>query len=135
MLAAMPSPSDPPVSGAFAAATAGRGRDDACPGALRLHAADDGALARIRVPGGLLTLRQAEAAATAADRLGDGRIDLTSRGNLQVRGLRDPGAGTELAALLGEADCCPRGPTNGPATSSPPRSPDSTAGATATCAA
>ncbi|MFE0627342.1 precorrin-3B synthase [Streptomyces sp. NPDC058864] len=103
----MPSPSDPPVSGAFAAATAGRGRDDACPGALRLHAADDGALARIRIPGGLLTIRQAEAAATAADRLGDGRIDLTSRGNLQVRGLRDPGAGTELAALLGEAGLLP----------------------------
>ncbi|MFE2542602.1 precorrin-3B synthase [Actinacidiphila glaucinigra] len=103
----MPSPSDPPVSGAFAAATAGRGRDDACPGALRLHAADDGALARIRIPGGLLTIRQAEAPATAADRLGDGRIDLTSRGNLQVRGLRDPGAGTELAALLGEAGLLP----------------------------
>ncbi|MFB7287621.1 precorrin-3B synthase [Actinacidiphila glaucinigra] len=103
----MPSPSDPPVSGAFAAATAGRGRDDACPGALRLHAADDGALARIRIPGGLLTVRQAEAPATAADRLGDGRIDLTSRGNLQVRGLRDPGAGTELAALLGEAGLLP----------------------------
>lgn len=107
MLAAMPSPSDPPVSGAFAAATAGRGRDDACPGALRLHAADDGALARIRIPGGLLTIHQAGAAATAADRLGDGRIDLTSRGNLQVRGLRDPGAGTELAALLGEAGLLP----------------------------
>lgn len=103
----MPSPSDPPVSGAFAAATAGRGRDDACPGALRLHAADDGALARIRIPGGLLTMRQAEAPATASDRLGDGRIDLTSRGNLQVRGLRDPGAGTEPAALLGEAGLLP----------------------------
>ncbi|MEU1622119.1 precorrin-3B synthase [Streptomyces sp. NPDC005722] len=103
----MPSPSDPPVSGAFAAATAGRGRDDACPGALRLHAADDGGLARIRIPGGLLTIRQAEAPAEAADRLGDGRIDLTSRGNLQVRGLRDPGAGTELAALLGEAGLLP----------------------------
>ncbi|WP_431959086.1 precorrin-3B synthase [Actinacidiphila sp. bgisy160] len=103
----MPSPSDPPVSGAFAAATAGRARDDACPGALRLHTADDGALARIRIPGGLLTVRQAEAVAVAADRLGDGRIDLTSRGNLQLRGLRDPGAGTELAALLGRAGLLP----------------------------
>ncbi|MDX3236538.1 precorrin-3B synthase [Streptomyces sp. ME03-5709C] len=103
----MPSSSEPSVSGAFAAAAAGRGRDDACPGALRLHAADDGALARIRVPGGLLTIRQAEAVAVAADRLGDGRIDLTSRGNLQVRGLRGPGAGTELAALLGEAGLLP----------------------------
>ncbi len=107
MLAAMLSPSEPPVSGAFAAATAGRGRDDACPGALRLHAADDGALARIRVPGGILTIRQTEAVAAAADHLGDGRIDLTSRGNLQVRGLRDPDAGTELAALLGEAELLP----------------------------
>ncbi|MDX3096303.1 precorrin-3B synthase [Streptomyces sp. ME19-03-3] len=103
----MPSPSEPPLSGAFAAAAAGRARDDACPGALRLHVADDGALARIRVPGGLLSIRQAEAVAVAADRLGDGRLDLTSRGNLQVRGLREPGAGTELAVLLGEAGLLP----------------------------
>ncbi|MGW3244854.1 precorrin-3B synthase [Streptomyces sp. NPDC001070] len=107
MLAAMPSPSDTPVSGAFAAATAGRGRDDACPGALRLHAADDGGLARIRIPGGLLTIRQAELLAAAADRLGDGRIDLTSRGNLQLRGVRDPGAGAALAELLGDAGLLP----------------------------
>ncbi|MEU4092587.1 precorrin-3B synthase [Streptomyces sp. NPDC026673] len=103
----MPSPSESPVSGAFAAATAGRGRDDACPGALRLHAADDGGLARIRIPGGLLTIRQADAPAVAADRLGDGRIDLTSRGNLQLRGLRDPGAGADLAELLGGAGLLP----------------------------
>ncbi|MEU9040133.1 MULTISPECIES: hypothetical protein [unclassified Kitasatospora] len=64
-----------------------RGRADACPGALRLHPADDGALARIRLPGGLLTVRQALALAEAAEALGDGELETTSRGNVQLRGL------------------------------------------------
>ncbi|WP_234434718.1 MULTISPECIES: hypothetical protein [Streptomyces] len=64
-----------------------RGRADACPGALRLHPADDGALARIRLPGGLLTDRQALALAEAAEALGDGELETTSRGNVQLRGL------------------------------------------------
>ncbi|WP_257231576.1 precorrin-3B synthase [Streptomyces sp. Rer75] len=76
-----------------------RGRDDACPGALRLHPADDGSLARVRIPGGLLTAGQARALAGASEELGDGRLDLTSRGNLQVRGL-DAACGGELAAAL-----------------------------------
>ncbi len=76
-----------------------RGRDDACPGALRLHPADDGSLARIRVPGGLLTTRKAMVLGRLAEELGDGRLDITSRGNLQVRGL-DTGCGAELAARL-----------------------------------
>ncbi|MCQ6247739.1 nitrite reductase [Streptomyces malaysiensis] len=76
-----------------------RGRDDACPGALRLHRADDGSLARIRVPGGLLTARQAEALGRVSEELGDGRLDITSRGNAQVRGLA-AGCGAELAARL-----------------------------------
>ncbi|MET7903622.1 precorrin-3B synthase [Streptomyces sp. NPDC005355] len=82
------------------------GPDDACPGALRLHTADDGALARIRVPAGLLTARQADALAGVAEELGDGRLDITSRGNLQVRGL-DAGCGTELAARLRAAGLLP----------------------------
>lgn len=85
---------------------AGRGRDDACPGALRLHAADDGALARIRVPGGLLTAEQALALATAAEELGDGALETTSRGNVQLRGLAAD-AGAELAARLTEAALLP----------------------------
>ncbi|MFG3254242.1 precorrin-3B synthase [Streptomyces sp. NPDC048172] len=83
-------------------------RGDACPGALRLHAADDGALARVRVPGGVLTVRQAEALAEAARRLGDGVLHLTSRGNVQLRGLAGGDAcGTELAALLDAAGLLP----------------------------
>ncbi|MFJ7268732.1 precorrin-3B synthase [Streptomyces sp. NPDC099050] len=83
-----------------------RDRGDACPGALRLHAADDGYLARVRIPGGLLTSRQASALALAADRFGDGHLELTSRGNVQLRGLAG-GCGTGLAELLDGAGLLP----------------------------
>ncbi|GHC96132.1 precorrin-3B synthase [Streptomyces violarus] len=83
-----------------------RDRGDACPGTLRLHAADDGALARVRVPGGVLTVRQAETLVDVAERLGDGDLHLTSRGNAQVRGLPDGCAG-ELAELLDAAGLLP----------------------------
>ncbi|MFF5975157.1 cobalamin biosynthesis protein CobG [Streptomyces sp. NPDC012769] len=83
-----------------------RDRGDACPGALRLHPADDGRLARLRLPGGLLTARQAELLATAAESLGDGRISITSRGNAELRGLADD-CGARLAALLDDAGLLP----------------------------
>ncbi|MGC5561457.1 precorrin-3B synthase [Streptomyces sp. FR-108] len=103
MLAAMSSAALRPSSQATAVS---RDRGDACPGTLRLHAADDGALARVRIPGGVLTVRQAEVLADAAQRLGDGDIHLTSRGNVQLRGLAD-GCGAELAALLTGAGLLP----------------------------
>ncbi|MEU6175344.1 cobalamin biosynthesis protein CobG [Streptantibioticus parmotrematis] len=84
----------------------GRQRDDACPGALRLHSADDGALARVRVPGGLLTTAQATELALIADELGDGHLDLTSRGNVQLRGLPHD-AGDVLAERLGRVGLLP----------------------------
>ncbi|WP_254068520.1 precorrin-3B synthase [Streptomyces sp. TM32] len=83
-----------------------RDRGDACPGALRLHSAADGNLARVRLPAGDLTAHQAQALATAADRLGDGHLSLTSRGNVELRGLPD-GCGAELAALLRDAGLLP----------------------------
>ncbi|GAA2752637.1 nitrite/sulfite reductase [Kitasatospora cinereorecta] len=103
MLAAMP-----PTPDAIAAGSAvpDRGRADACPGALRLHAADDGALARVRLPGGLLTAGQALALADAAEALGDGALETTSRGNVQLRGLRSD-CGAELAARLRAAGLLP----------------------------
>ncbi|MGW2345473.1 precorrin-3B synthase [Streptomyces sp. NPDC001661] len=82
------------------------GTGDACPGALRLHSADDGFLARVRIPGGVLDLGQARALGEAAERLGDGMLHLTSRGNVQLRGLRD-GCGGELAERLGAAGLLP----------------------------
>ncbi|WP_369204866.1 precorrin-3B synthase [Streptomyces sp. PU-14G] len=112
MLAAMvltPSRSSAPDAATVAAAThcaAPRARGDACPGALRLHHADDGALARVRVPGGVLDSAQAEALAEAALRLGDGDLHLTSRGNLQLRGLSAQSA-DELGRLLEAARLLP----------------------------
>ncbi|MFF9351966.1 precorrin-3B synthase [Streptomyces sp. NPDC014734] len=103
MLAAMSTAALPPSSQATAVS---RDRGDACPGSLRLHRADDGALARVRLPGGVLTTAQAEALADAAQRLGDGGLYLTSRGNVQVRGLAD-GCGAELAELLTAAGLLP----------------------------
>ncbi|MCB5182046.1 cobalamin biosynthesis protein CobG, partial [Streptomyces antimicrobicus] len=96
----------PPPSAAPHDAPVVRERGDACPGALRLHAADDGFLARIRIPGGLLTAHQAERLGRAADLFGDGCLELTSRGNVQLRGLAD-GCGGELAALLDSAGLLP----------------------------
>ncbi|MER8068172.1 precorrin-3B synthase [Streptomyces sp. NPDC094034] len=115
MLAAMPPTSPTPVNRDEAppraavresVRTPARERGDACPGALRLHAADDGRLARLRLPAGLLTIRQAETLADAAERLGDGHVDLTSRGNAQLRGL-DGSRGPELAGLLHKAGLLP----------------------------
>ncbi|MDQ0795058.1 cobalamin biosynthesis protein CobG [Streptomyces sp. B1I3] len=103
MLAAMSASPLPPRSPGDACA---RSSGDACPGALRLHRADDGALARIRIPGGILTIRQADALRQVAERFGDGELHLTSRGNVQVRGL-PADCGAELAGLLGRAGLLP----------------------------
>ncbi|WP_068066285.1 precorrin-3B synthase [Nocardia xishanensis] len=77
---------------------------DSCPGVLRLHQAADGPLARIRVPGGYLTPEQVLALATAASEFGDGAIELTSRGNLQLRRVRDA---AELTARVTAAGLLP----------------------------
>ncbi|MFI9503177.1 precorrin-3B synthase [Nocardia sp. NPDC052566] len=80
-----------------------RTTSDSCPGVLRLHEAADGPLARVRVPGGRLEPAQLRALAEAARDLGDGNIELTSRGNLQLRQVRDAGELTtrlEAAGLL-----------------------------------
>lgn len=62
--------------------------DDRCPGVLRVFPAADGGIARLRFPGGRLRPADWTAlAAIAADHGGD--VHLTSRGNLQVRGVRD----------------------------------------------
>ncbi|SNY50198.1 precorrin-3B synthase [Paractinoplanes atraurantiacus] len=77
-----------------------RTKVDACPGALRLHSAADGPLARVRLPGGMLTGAQLAA-------LGEiGPLELTSRANLQLRALNDIDP-TALAARLSAAGLLP----------------------------
>ncbi len=88
------------------ARTTARPRPDACPGALQTHQAADGELARVRVPGGFLDPEQLRALAAAARDLGDGALELTSRGNLQLRGLA-PGAARELGDRLAAAGLLP----------------------------
>jgi precorrin-3B synthase len=64
-----------------------RAGEDRCPGALRLAEVADGYLARVRLPGGFVTGKQLRVLAGLATELGDGRIELTSRGNVQLRAL------------------------------------------------
>ncbi|MDP9167223.1 MAG: precorrin-3B synthase, partial [Actinomycetota bacterium] len=78
--------------------------DDACPGALAVHQAADGALARVRLPGGMIEAAQLEALALAAAQFGSPAMELTSRGNVQIRGITDAGA---LADAIADAGLLP----------------------------
>jgi precorrin-3B synthase len=60
-----------------------------CPGALRPMLSGDGLVVRVRPRLGRLTPIQASGIARAARAHGSGVIDLTSRANLQIRGVRD----------------------------------------------
>jgi precorrin-3B synthase len=76
---------------------------DACPGILELHEARDGHVARVRLPGGYAGPRRLRAVGELASRFGNGVVDLTARGNLQLRGLRpgDAEAVSRRAAATG----------------------------------
>jgi precorrin-3B synthase len=62
-----------------------------CPGAWRPMQSGDGLIVRIRPHGGRLSPAQAAGLAELSERFGNGRIDVTNRANLQLRGLRDEG--------------------------------------------
>ena len=64
-----------------------RTRGDLCPGVFRPWPADDGALVRLRVPGGHFTRTTLLALLDVAESYGDGRVHLTKRANLQLRAL------------------------------------------------
>lgn len=81
-----------------------RDRTDRCPGVFTTHAAADGALARIRLPGGSITAPQLEALAEGTAEYGDGFLEITARGNLQIRGIGDTDA---LGALIVDAGLAP----------------------------
>ncbi|MGW6505695.1 precorrin-3B synthase [Nonomuraea angiospora] len=79
----------------------GRLRPDACPGALQVHEAADGPLARVRLPGGAISPARLRELAACAAGLSSDVIELTSRANVQVRGLRSPAAFAERIAAAG----------------------------------
>lgn len=64
-----------------------RTRGDLCPGVFRPWPAEDGALVRLRVPGGALAIDSLTGLLAVAEEYGEGRVHLTSRANLQLRGL------------------------------------------------
>ncbi|WP_157108929.1 precorrin-3B synthase [Corynebacterium aquilae] len=77
-----------------------RSRGDGCPGAIRMHKASDGYIGRVRFPGGFLTASDWEKLAATAATFGDGDIHMTTRGNVQIRGVRDQeGLSAHLAGL------------------------------------
>jgi precorrin-3B synthase len=79
---------------------------DACPGILLLHPARDGHVARIRLPGGYVSRARWAALAALASEFGDGCLDLTARGNVQLRGLQAE-AGAGLARRAARAGLLP----------------------------
>jgi precorrin-3B synthase len=82
-----------------------RARDtDACPGALQVHQGADGALARIRLPGGMLAAAQLAALAHASANFGSATLELTGHGNLQIRGITNAEG---MAAAVAEAGLRP----------------------------
>jgi precorrin-3B synthase len=80
-----------------------------CPGVHEPMPSGDGLLVRVKPPGGRLPARALRAIADAASDHGNGVIELTSRGNLQIRGLSPASAPRFAAAMMaaGLADSDP----------------------------
>jgi precorrin-3B synthase len=70
-----------------------------CPGALRPMDSGDGLVVRIRPPLGRLTPAQARGLAEAAAQFGTGNLELTSRANLQIRGIPEAAHPALIGAL------------------------------------
>ncbi len=86
-----------------------RTRPDRCPGAQRPWIADDGALVRLRLIGGHLPRAALADLLAIAEEHGDGRVHLTSRANVQLRGLPHVGGvlPADLLARLGATGLLP----------------------------
>ncbi|MFL9919461.1 precorrin-3B synthase [Paraburkholderia fungorum] len=75
-------------------------RPSACPGLLRIVAARDGGICRIKLPGGELSAAQAAVIADVSEHHAAGVVELTNRANLQVRGVRGGHEAALIAALV-----------------------------------
>jgi len=72
-----------------------------CPTLLSPMQSGDGWLARVKPSAGEVTAEAARMIADAARRHGNGHIDLTSRGNLQIRGLSPCSAEAFAETIIG----------------------------------
>jgi precorrin isomerase/dissimilatory sulfite reductase (desulfoviridin) alpha/beta subunit len=79
---------------------------DRCPGLLRAHRAEDGSLVRIRIPGGQTDAATVRALSDLSQAYGNGDLQLTSRGNVQIRGI-DERRLTRLSDAVGELGLLP----------------------------
>ena len=77
-----------------------------CPSLHEPMRTGDGLLSRVKPPGGRLTAAAARLVARAATLHGNGTVELTSRGNLQVRGLTDASAPRFAAAMVAAGLAC-----------------------------
>jgi len=85
-------------------------RRGACPTLLEPMQTGDGLLARLRPTGGILTVRQFIQLAEAAKKHGNGIVEITARGSLQIRGLRSGSVQPLAADLAASAISVPAGP-------------------------
>ena len=72
---------------------------DSCPGVSRPFSARDGSIVRIRVPGGSIEVARLREMVHFAARVGTPFVHLTSRANVQLRGLPDPLPADDAAVL------------------------------------
>lgn len=72
----------------------------ACPGLFRMPAANDGGICRIKLPLGQLTAAQIDGVADAAEAYSNGHVELTTRGNLQIRGVAKNNEKSLIETLL-----------------------------------
>lgn len=71
-----------------------------CPGAYSPMASGDGLVVRVRPWFGEVSSAQARVLCAVAARFGSGTLELTSRANLQIRGVAEADHGAVIAALL-----------------------------------
>ncbi|SMC33505.1 hypothetical protein [Janibacter indicus] len=89
--------------------TPSRSGADRCPGLLTPFVSADGAMVRLRVPGGRVDAATLLEISSLASRFGNPDITLTSRGSLQLRGLPDP-LPRALITAIDDLGLVPSGP-------------------------
>lgn len=72
----------------------------ACPGLYRIPPSADGGICRIKLAHGCLTLQQMHILADAAEKYGNSSVELTTRANIQIRGVNGNSKQKLIDALI-----------------------------------